>query len=357
MDYLESVMSAETHETTFPDEEESRLGRPRELKSILLEVNSLPGAEFRADEIEGVIRDTGVEHIKQLNLSANRDSAEFFVDMTDTRFWVLHTDARADVAHPLVERLVSSPSFQFDRAWIPTQVLKKISGLPGNAFGGFGLEYFDLFPESPEPSTEKMSMDFYGTSAERALRVLTADADLQRSSAYEKIRIRRGHSGAYAKDDLRYNGIITVKTGQSVDDHVSFVDDTKNLYREAVTSIEKFWLRSVSAGDYFRVEGQAFDIKLERQIPSLESFLEQLLNSSDPFRLWGVKSKVEGDYYRVMALDLHTGHPLDLEVGQGLIRVYLPDKSCGNSLLRLYVNLQHFFDSRTHFEGAVSLGA
>ena len=52
---------------------------------------------------------------------------------------------------------------------------------------------------------------------------------------------------------------------------------------------------------------------------------------------------------QVVAVDLHTGDPIDLEVTPSTIRIYLPKGSCGNTVLRIYVNLQHYFDSAIRF--------
>ena len=48
---------------------------------------------------------------------------------------------------------------------------------------------------------------------------------------------------------------------------------------------------------------------------------------------------------RVHAVDLHIGAPISFEVTPELIRVYLPSGTCANSVLRLYANLQHFYDA------------
>lgn len=53
-----------------------------------------------------------------------------------------------------------------------------------------------------------------------------------------------------------------------------------------------------------------------------------------------------GRMRRVHAVDLHVGRRLVVEIGNDFLRVYLPTEACGNSLLRLYTNLQHTFDSK-----------
>ena len=84
---------------------------------------------------------------------------------------------------------------------------------------------------------------------------------------------------------------------------------------------------------------------LDRPISNLEVFCESIFSSGEPFRLWGVPTRLAKDFYRVQALDLHMGTPLQFEIGPQFLRVYLPVGSCGNSVVRLYTNLQHHYDS------------
>jgi hypothetical protein len=93
------------------------------------------------------------------------------------------------------------------------------------------------------------------------------------------------------------------------------------------------------------VEGTAFDFEFERDVSDWNRYLSVIFNAKAPFRLWGIKSKVNEKVFRVLAVDMHTGHPVDFEITDHLIRMYLPNGSCGNVVLRLFVNLQRYFDS------------
>jgi hypothetical protein len=50
-------------------------------------------------------------------------------------------------------------------------------------------------------------------------------------------------------------------------------------------------------------------------------------------------------FFRVHALDLHSSRTFHVELSPGFLRVYLPKGSCGNSILRLYANLQARYDA------------
>ena len=71
-----------------------------------------------------------------------------------------------------------------------------------------------------------------------------------------------------------------------------------------------------------------------------------MFNSTEPFRLWGLKSKIHDGYFKITAVDLHAGTPINFEIADNLMRAYLFKGNCGNTILRLLANLQIHYDSR-----------
>lgn len=344
-------MTAEVSE----DEEDfdaERRGRPRELKSYVFEVNGGFPNEILSNEITGTVENTGLQQIKILRLLSGQRNASFFLDRSDERFLVLHTGGRAEDTHRLVDLLANSPKYQFDRAWIPTQLLQDISTMPGNVFNGFGLDYQDYFAPSEETESpvEELNMFVSGTIANKALDAVMSEKDLQRSIAYTRTRIKKGTALDYSRDDISFNGLLSVRSGKSIDDHIALVNETLMNYRQMIEKVELLRIGTKEVSGTQHLSGKAFNLVFDRKIEDLAFFLDRLLGGGPPFRLWGTKSKLGESHYQALALDLHTGHPIDLEASTSLIRVYLPSKSCGNSLLRLYVNLQRYFDSGTRCE-------
>lgn len=347
MDYLEGIMYAEMTEEEEELEVERR-GKPPELKSYLVESNGLLQSTIQSSELHGQIEDTGVSDIKILNLSSGSHSAGFYLDLKDKRFLVLHTGDLAEDTHRLIKELTYSPEYLLDRAWIPTHMLQDISKLPGNQFNGFGLQYLDVF--APTEESDELDITASGNIADRALTAVMSESALRRSLSYTKTRIRRGTPLNYAKDDLMWDGTLSVRSGKSIDDHIALVEETRTRYKDLVEGIEKYRLTAKEVEGTRHLGGRAFNLTFDRTIDDLESFLDRLLNPGSAFRLWGIKSKIDANYYQVLALDLHTDGQMDLEISTNLMRVYLPAAACGNSLLRLFVNLQRYFDSRTRCE-------
>jgi hypothetical protein len=345
LDYLQMMMTSPVEES----EEffgETR-GRPRLLKSYLMESNR--GLPESHDGLLVKKSETGLPEVTALTLKYQNKNARFLVDTSDRRFWVLHTSALSDEARFLFDKLVYSPKGCFDKAWIPSQMIQEVADLPRNDFKGFGLDYLDFFELNPEQqveaSVEELSMRVSGGSSILALKALMSEKKLQSSLAYSSIRVRRGDRKDYVINELTYDGRFSARGGSSIDAYNSMIEITSKKYRNLIEWIERNSLGVKEVENRTLVKGQAFDLIFKREIEDLSLFIDILASSKQPFRLWGVKNKITNDHYQVIGVDLHTGDSIDLELSSYLMRVYLPEGSCGNTVLRLFTNLQHYFDS------------
>lgn len=353
MEFLADMMTASVEEELETEFIEETRGRPRELKTYVMESNTR-FAEIRPPtSLKAFKYATKLPEISVLRLEYERKSATFYVDETDTRFLVLYTNDLADDADIIYNRLVLSTSNSFDKIWLPTEFLDVISHLPGNLFRGFGLMFDDLFApkEQEEQPIHELKMNVAGSSSAEALEALNAKERLRRSLSRSMIRVFRGNRSDFVTDELRHTGRLISKYGSSIDDHVSLVETTRKIYRNLVEAVERESIGTKQVEGRTLVEGRAFDLVLERQIENLEVFVDQLLAPDRPFRLWGLRNTISKEMSQVVAVDLHTGDPVDLEVMRDLIRIYLPKGACGNTVLRLYTNLQHTFDSAIRLNG------
>lgn len=345
MDFLGELMIA-SFEITEDIYGETR-GRPRLLKTYIMEANrGLPesggGIGVSVNKLGTQLPDVTILRLEHANVRAT-----FYVDTTDRRFWLLHTNDLADDTRYLFNRLAFSPEASFDKVWLPTEMIQKIANLPRNVFRGFGLDYLDYFAlnRQDERPVEELKMRVSGSSSIEALDALKNRAKLRNSLSYSMIRVRRGDRQVFAINELGYEGRFTARGGSSIDDYSSLVELTKKIYKNTIEAIERSSIGVKEVENRTLIEGQAFDFILEREIVDLELFIDILTSSKQPFRLWGLKNKISKDNYQVLGVDLHTGDSIDLEISPFLMRVYLPKGSCGNTVLRLYTNLQHYFDS------------
>jgi len=352
MDVLEGMLahSGMESETIIPASDESR-GRPTELKTYIMESNNaIPNIEA-VSTLDARVIETTLSNISLLELKYGGKPAFFYLDTSDPRFFVLYSNELAETTEPFYNRLVNSPTNKFDKTWYPTETLGEFAHMGGNKFLGFGLSFNDRF--SPEPEDEQplkeLTMDVTGRISEKALDALREKKELRRTLSYSKIRALRGDKESYVINDVRFDGRLISKSGDSIDDHVSLVDGIKKKYREFIERIERNCISTQKIENRTLIHGQAFDLNLEREIPNLDHFLDYFLSPAGDFRLWGLRNKIYKDRCQVVAIDLHTGDSFDLEITPHLIRVYLPKGACGNVMLRMYVNLQRTFDSEIRF--------
>jgi hypothetical protein len=154
-----------------------------------------------------------------------------------------------------------------------------------------------------------------------------------------------GQSEEFTVDDIKYNGKVTAR-GTSFRSHLTLISQVYRRYARAINGVEtEYSLRGNRVGRGMQILGKPMCFTFGRRISDLEGFCHSLFNCSEPFRLWGVPVPTSANMCRVVALDLHVGARLTFEIGRTFMRVYLPKGTCGNTILRIYTNLQHHYDA------------
>lgn len=327
------------------------------LKSYLIEADRESLSEEFTEGEDLNIRIQPTEDQGFLHLEAHGYSkdgpTQLFLDELDDRFWVIHTVGNRDATDAVVEDLIFPRFTQMDRPWLPNEFLEMIGNQPENTFRRFSLKFEDEFDRSENgelPDVGGLSMQLWGNNASTVLKTLRENEDLRRSTPLSTVGIKREINGEAVIDDITYYSKFTAR-GDSVDGHFKQVYDLKNNYSELLHRIEEEYSikhQVDEQGGY--VEGTPLLIAFDREIEDLEEFMDELFSSKKPFRLWGVRNQLEEEYYRISSVDLHTGDKLNLEVCPEWVRIYLPEDSCGNVILRLYTNIQHYFDSEAQLE-------
>jgi hypothetical protein len=351
MDQLTSMIAPPKSEVT---EAEDLRGHPTLLKSYLIESNAPLQDSYRFDHTTVTLGNTGIEDLKILTMKQATEpgerilEAQFYVDVSSKRFLVFHTNYRAAETHDFMSALIASQN-NFDSAWLSTDLLKKFSTRPGNINYGFHVDYEDIFhrlakdEEDDITPKEDFKIDATGSISNKALSLLRKDKEVERTMGYERITVGRGTKRRGVLEDLRFNGRASVIKGKSIDEHMVLLDTLKKEYANQVGIVEK---QSIYANAQTKtLEGTAFEFEFDRDVENWNLYIDRVFNAREPFNIWGMKAKAGEGLYRILAVDMHTGHPFDVEVSDHLLRVYLPKGSCGNAVLRLFVNLQRYFDS------------
>lgn len=353
LEYLEETISMSRE-----DDEEPR-GRPRELKAYMLESEGGFPPSFSSDGIAGEVQSTGLDGIKILQVSQNEKIFEFFLDTSDPRFFVLHTNERSDDVGPIVRTLTKDRRYTFDNTWFYSDMLYNFTKKRGNAFNGFGVKYDNdtfLVNDGDDSDIDDLRIIINGSLAHRVLDIVGDEPGIAKTMAFNKVRIRRGQDSPsdFIQDDITYDGYLAVKRGKSVQDHLQLVDVCRDEYSRTIKHIEESSIGVRAVNERTLVEGKSFDFEFESPIEDLDLFIERVFNSSEPFKMWGLKSNIHDGYYKITAVDLHAGTPISFDIANDLIRAYLFKGNCGNTILRLLTNLQIYYDSRVKCKQIVS---
>lgn len=346
MDYLEGMI-------TMPrDDDEEPRGRPPELKAYMLESEGGFPPSFHSDGITGEVQSTGLDGIKILRVFQNGAVLEFFLDTSDPRFFVLHTNEKSEDVGPIIRTLTKDRRYTFDNTWFHSDMLYNFTKKEGNTFNGFGVKYDnDTFlsdDNGGDADIDDLRIIINGSLAHRVLDIVDDEPGIKKTIAFNKVRIWRGQDSPSdsIQDDVTYNGYLSVKRGKSVQDHLHLVDVCRDDYSRMVERVEDSSIGVREVEGRTLVEGKSFDFEFGNPIEDLDLFIERMFNSTEPFKLWGLKSKVHDGYFKITAVDLHAGAPISFDIADNLMRAYLFKGNCGNTILRLLTNLQIHYDSR-----------
>lgn len=367
--HLEEVMS---HAWTELEDRQRLEAGTSLLKTYLLEVHSSRRARHQdllrllqtafSTDVLGArsqtrVHETDEEFFFRVEAQWAANNAEYYVDANDHRFWVLHSISNSLKADNILRRVIANDS-HFDSAWLPMQLLERVTDM--GAFRGLHLDYDrrevpDVEFDVPEAPVEYLKMQLWGNRARRVLELLRQPDAFANATTLSKVKIKHWLNQAededsFSLDEVKWDGKITAR-GTSFQSHLNLVNSIYTSYAARVRVFEdKFSLRFGRVNRTNRnrttLSGEPLSITFSRPLPDLEKFLNSVFSGAEPFRLWGTPVSLGTNYFRVTALDLHVTNRINFEVAPDFMRVYLPDGSCGNTVVRLYTNLQHYYDSQ-----------
>jgi len=319
------------------------------LRTVVLEAHSEDPPELLA-ELEGVTGVTATDDAHLHRLSTL--DGDVFADTLDPRFWSLHTR----MTDSFVRRLVQ-PSVQrrrdLDRLWLPTQHLT--AAWPAAERTGVHVA-FDASRLDPDGATSATRLNLTGRAVGTTFDLLSGLPDGGRGvlSSVDRVALRVEDADAGHVDEAVNRGGTFLARGDSFALHQAFVEDVVRRYRALVETVEErrlVFTPGPSSEGGGAMWGDVVSLAFSRPITDLQHWLDELFSSREPFRLWGQPEidDDDDDVASVEAVDLHVGQRLSIDVTVDGMRLYLPEGTCGNTVVRLVSNLQHFFDNRLAF--------
>jgi len=383
-DKLESVMTS-SYNTL---KEELRIGRNLSLlKTYLLEAHASQSPTHsqllsfiektfsndgrRRRRLDAAIQETQDENLFTVTGSFGRDRFVFYIDTTDPRFWIAHSISKSDISDLAIETILGGNT-HLDSMWMPMELLTRVLHL--GVSRGLALDFDRRYLDKPTTKRSKniiaasdsqpanretgpisigghleyVKMQLWGEGADRIIEALRS-ANLTNSTTISKVRLRtedEQDQDLFSLADVKFDGKVTGR-GTSFGIYNSLLLDVLEKYSSAIRSAEqRFRMHWEEVKSTPSAVGEPCYITLgEHGIANLEQFCARVFSGNEPFRLMGLPVRRNENYYTVSAVDLHVNQRVDFEVSRNTLSVFLPRNACGNSLLRLYTNLQHYFSS------------
>ena len=322
--------------------------------AALLALQSLVKREDRvvgATVVLTTAEPTQDERLFVLRGRSKDEDVVFYVDVTDRRFWVIHSLDKARIVRNRLNALASTLGRGFDNVWFSIDTLNATK-----SFGyrrGVRINFVDHLGGSrsgqDESSPDEFTMLLKSARVDDELDFLNST---ERSPFASRVAVSASLIRAidpddkrqFALEDIYHSGLFTAR-GTSAARHLQVLQVMKTDYSNFINDLEQG--RAVRWVDG-RPLGEIIVISLTRQDLSAESLVTLLSSGEKPFSFWGLPRRLADDHYTAELIDLHHGNygnPLTVEVSSKWIRVVLPRGTCGNAICRLLSNLQHSVDS------------
>ncbi len=330
------------------------LDGPVPAKTFVLEVHTDDPAAYLLEIGAGHVEPTDDAYLWRLFVP---NTGEFLVDGLDRRFWNFHTIMpSADAAAWLRDRVESRRDT--DWMWLPSAHLRYIA--PGALSPRVRTEFAGGRLVSSEDAAQDLRVQLTGSHAEELLDQIAKMPQYRHAVSFHSIEVVIDDPDlGPLREAVKRSGLFAAR-GEDFVYHAQFVRTVVGRYARLIEGIEALALRFTPRPESEVIDempsfetdepigakfsGAPIGIHFSREITDLSGFCDELFGARAPFRLWG-RPEVTGDYAVVDAVDLHVGQRLSMEIGRDWMRIYLNAGSCGNTVARLFSNLQVGFDS------------
>ncbi|ONH31254.1 hypothetical protein [Pseudofrankia asymbiotica] len=267
---------------------------------------------------------------------------DLWVDTLDRRFWRFHTDASVAESNRFLRRNIEARR-DLDWIWLSSGQLRSV--WPQARRKAVLTDFRSGRLTSGVSPASTLRLQLKGDAADAITDLISSDPRYRSALAFDRIQIHADEPEYGTVEEVISRRGKFLVSGDSFELHSAIVSSVVDRYRAFVEACEGRGMRWSGLGDEGggRLSGSVISLNFGRPIEDLRGWIDELVSSRAPFRLWGVP-RFEDGIAEVDAVDLHIGHRLRLAVGEDWLRVYLPSGSCGNTVARLIANLQHRFD-------------
>jgi len=316
------------------------------LKTAIIESNIQFEEILDLDQVEESI-EIG-SNLSMVRVQPSETDGWLFFDTVDERFWVVYSMEKSKFFNKSIDRMLDREGGGLDRLWLPTGQVEEIGDM--GVYEGIKISFGadDVFPEEfIEDNLEfvGLNIDGSGKSAKKLYDSLRTAEDIDEFLALSRVQIRREVEDEFVRERVTNEGAFTTRAGSDIRLHLSTVEQIKERYASLLEDIESnHIIGAESRENSSRPSGGPVVIKFSKPVPDVGQFLEYVVNARDPFRLWGHTKEVGDQAYKIDGVDAHNGDKIAIEMSPQWLRLYLYDGACGNTALRLFTNIQQYYD-------------
>ena len=319
------------------------------VKTYLVEAHGADTDAATLDRMGGLGRKIGFDFAAAGEVGLFRlqkNGVTFWCDTSIRRFWRFYTTALVRDADSAHDSVVSSAAW-LDRVWIPPHYLENLADTVGGQMQTFSLNH-NRRPlsgsDGPETDSDFVTLRLWASNAQKTLRKLRTANVFPHAVSVRSVRLRSGEDeadGAFCVAEYFHNGKITAG-GTSFDEHNRIVTRVLHDYGSLVRNYEERFGIGASTDEGGRpvVCGDPVVLDLKWTVHDLEYAVRRIFASAEPFRLWGLPTRVCDGHFRARAVDLHVGGVLTFDITPEHVVIQLPRGVCGNTVVRFLNNLQ-----------------
>lgn len=322
------------------------------LKTFLIESNVTPEElHERVDITEA--REVDFD-LQELIIQRNATKYTFFLDHEDSRFWTLYTLEESEDAKKVVQDMVSGVRNGLDYTWMPIEQQREVMDMGEFRDVGVSYDADDVFSEDyidERLDFGDLSVRSSGRGTGTLFDILDSHDELSSFLSLSSVGIKRNVNGSFILERVTHNGRFTTSGGDSIQLHLDTVAEIKERYATLLRKIEENHRLSYESQEHGTgMDGTPLVIELDNEIEDVRQFIENIITAKNPLRLWGAKTKLDDQYWKIKGVDLHNNDKYTIEICPKWLRLYLGDEACGNTALRIYSNLQRHYDSNATME-------
>ncbi len=277
-------------------------------------------------------------------VNRGNDQITLYIDTFFNRFWKIYSIEESITLKNFIEQFTNY-LLKIDSLWMPHQMITDIERDYINV--GFSMKFKQEVlkdDELLEDDISQLTMRLWSKGSKPAKEIVNLLKENNYPITKTSTRLLSlEDNNILFLDEVFYDGKITVSKGTDIEEHIHFVDRVIDGYSEKMNRLEddRMYLESTQGG--LKAQGYPFELKFSKK-QNIEKVSTKLINSTKPFRIWGVPYSQDDEFIRIAGVDMHTGDKFDMDLMPEYARIYLPRNACGNLIFRLYTNIQHSLD-------------